>query len=265
MKEFNLFSLKGKVITVVGATAGLGMRFVEAFAASGADLALIDIPVSEAKLEELATRIGEEYQVKTKYYTLDICNEEEVAERSDMVVNDFGKIDGLFNIAGINHYGTVDEYTEADYNRLFAVNVSGTFGCCKYFGRKMRDQGHGSIVNIASVSGTICNRAPGPVSGYCASKAGVIQMTRALAAEFGADNVRVNSISPGWMEQRMSYSSGNRPTNAEFNHQIMVEGTPIKRYCKADELVGAAIYLLSDASTFTNGIDIMIDGGFHVW
>lgn len=162
MKEFNLFSLKGKVIVVVGATAGLGMHFVEAFAAAGADLALIDIPVSEAKLAEFAKRIGEEYQVKTKHYTLDTGNEAEVAAKSDAVVNDFGKIDGLLNTAGINHYGTVDEYTEEAYNRLLAVNVSGTFGCCKHFGRKMRDQGHGSIVNIASVSGTICNRAPGP-------------------------------------------------------------------------------------------------------
>lgn len=159
----------------------------------------------------------------------------------------------------------MDEYREADYNRLFSVNVAGTFGCCKHFGRKMRDRKQGSIVNIASVSGTICNRAPGPVSGYCASKAALIHMTRAISAEFGQDNVQVNSISPGWMETRMSFAGGNRPSDPTFNRQIMVEGTPMKRYCKADELVGAAIYLLSDASTFTNGTDLIIDGGYHVW
>lgn len=265
LREFDLFSLRDKVIAVTGVTGGLGTHFAEALAWSGADLALIDIPANKEKLAEVEKGLKEEYQVKTRSYPLDICDEQAVLYVSDNVLRDFGKIDGLLNVAGINFYGTVDEYRQEDYNRLMSVNVAGTFGCCKHFGRKMRDRKKGSIVNIASVSGTICNRAPGPVSGYCASKAALIHMTRAIAAEFGPDQVRVNTISPGWMETRMSFSGGNRVSDTAFNHQIMVEGTPMKRYCKADELVGAAIYLLSDASTFTSGADIIIDGGYHVW
>ena len=225
----------------------------------------MEVPQGKAKLDENAAALMQEYGVTCKTYTVEIEKEEQVKAAADQIEKDFGKIDGLLNVAGINYYGTVDEYTEDDYQRLFAVNVAGTFACCKYFGRKMRDRKQGSIVNIASVSGTIANRAPGPVSAYCTTKAALIHMSRAIAAEFGADNVRVNTLSPGWMEVRMTYTGGNRSVDPEFNKSIMVDGTPMNRYAKADELVGGAIYLLSDASSFTTGIDLLIDGGFHCW
>lgn len=265
MKNFDLFNLNNKVIVTTGSSGGLGTHFVEKLAWAGADLAIMDVPQCSEKLEELAAHIKETYDVNVRWYTIDISQESDIIKQCAAVKRDFGHIDGLLNIAGINQHGTFDEYSQDDVNRLLSVNVAGTFGCCKHFGAEMCKQGSGSIVNIASVSGTIVNRAPRPMSGYCISKAGVLHLTRAAAAEFGAYNVRVNSISPGFMETRMNNVKGSQPADPAINQRYLIEGSPMKRFCKADELTGAAIYLLSDASTFTNGIDLVIDGGYLVW
>ncbi|MGN1343887.1 MAG: SDR family oxidoreductase [Traorella sp.] len=265
MKEFDLFSLKNKVIVITGSTGGLGTHFVDKLAWAGADLAIMDIPASKERLQELAKKIHDEYGTNVKTYTIDIGNEEDVKEKCAQVLRDFGHIDGVLNNAGINQHGTVEEYTQEDIDRLLHINASGTFAMCKHFGKVLCDQRKGSIVNIASVSGTIVNRAPRPMSGYCISKAAVKQLTRALAAEYGQCNVRVNSISPGFMETRMNNVKGFIAVDPSINQQYLVQGSPMQRFCKADELTGAAIYLLSDASTFTNGIDLVVDGGFLVW
>lgn len=265
MKEFNLFSLKGKVIVVTGSTGGLGTHFVKNLAWAGADLAILDMPATSEKLEALSKEVAEEYGCTIRSYTIDLASEADIEAKRDAVLADFGHIDGLLNIAGVNQHGTIDEYSKEDVERVLNINIAGTFTFCKYFAKPLCEQGHGSVVNIASVSGSAINRAPRPMSVYCASKAGLIHATKGMAAEFGQHNVRANTVSPGFMETRMNNVKGFIQVDPAINQQYLVGGTPMNRFCKADELTGAAIYLLSDASTFTNGIDIVVDGGFLVW
>lgn len=259
------FSMKDKVVAVTGAAGNLGGHFAEGLAQAGASLAIMDIPGMEEKLKNLAAHLNETYEVPVKSYVIDIADEESVRQNCDAVVQDFGKVDGLLNVAGINHHGTVFDYSDADLDRIMHINVVGTYSCCKYFGRKMCDQKSGSIVNVASMSGYIGNYPPRTMAGYGISKAGVHHLTKCIAAEFGACNVRVNSLSPGFLEKGMSnvknFMQLDDPGIAEHN----LSATPMHRVAKADELVGAAVYFLSDASTFTTGIDILIDGGYMLW
>ena len=259
------FSMKGKVVVVTGAAGNLGMHFAESFAQAGADLAVTDIPGTDARLADLAERLSKEYQVAAKPYIMDIADEKNVEDVCEAVVADFGHVDGLLNCAGVNHHGTVFSYSAEDMDRIMHINVVGTYSCIKYFGKKMCDQGSGSIVNIASQSGYISNYPPRTMLGYGVSKAGVHHLTRCAAAEMGEYNVRVNSISPGFLEKGMSnvknFMQLTDPGIAEHN----LSSTPMHRVARAEELCGAAIYLLSDASTFTTGIDIHINGGYTLW
>lgn len=260
-----LFSLKGKVVAATGATGYLCQNFIEACAQSGADIAAIDMKGTEEKLEELAQRMRSEYGVQVKCYTADNSDEEEVKAVAEAIKNDFGRVDGLINSAGINIHGKVADYTAEDYNRLMQINVTGTFVMCKHFGAIMREQKFGSIVNIASFGGTIINKPPRTMSGYCTSKAAVLHMTRAVAGEFGADNVRCNSVSPGFLERGMSNVKNFVKLSDPSIQQDSLNNTPMHRVGAPHELAGAVVYLLSDASTFTTGIDIVIDGGYQLW
>lgn len=157
------------------------------------------------------------------------------------------------------------DYTGKDYERLMNINVAGTFLCCKYFGKYMVDQKQGSIVNIASFTGTIVNKPPFNMSGYCTSKAGLLHLTRSVASEYGEYNVRVNSVSPVFLEKGMSNVKNFIKLNDPRVFENSMNNTPMHRVGKPSELIGAVIYLLSAASTYTTGIDIVIDGGYHVW
>lgn len=260
-----LFSLKGKVVTATGATGYLCQNFIEACAQSGADIAAIDMKGTEEKLEALAERIHKDCGVQVKCYTADNSSEEDVKSVAEAIKADFGKVDGLINSAGINIHGKVEDYTAEDYNRLMQINVTGTFVMCKHFGAIMCQQKFGSIVNIASFGGTIINKPPRTMSGYCTSKAAVLHMTRAVAGEFGASNVRCNSVSPGFLEHGMSHVKNFVQLSDPSIQQDTLNNTPMHRVGAPHELSGAVVYLLSDASTFTTGIDIIIDGGYQVW
>ena len=195
-----MFQLAGKTVAVTGPTGYLGPIFIEACAQMGADIAAIGRPQSEEKLSALCERIKTTYHVEAKHYTFDILNEESVEACAQSIKKDFGHIDGLINCAGVNCHGSVAEYTIEDYERLMTINICGTFNVSKHFGAIMCNDKKGSIVNVASFGGTIVTLPPRTMSGYCTSKAGVIHLTRTLAGEFGEHNVRVNSISPGYLE-----------------------------------------------------------------
>lgn len=259
------FRMDGMNVVVTGATGNLGMHFAEGLAQAGANLAVMDMPGTEEKLNGLKTNWESKYGVDVHVYILDIADEENVKTVSGKAEADMGSIDGLLNVAGINHHGTVFDYSDEDLDRLMHVNVVGTYSCCKWFGKKMCDRKRGSIVNIASMSGYIGNYPPRTMAGYGISKAGVHHLTKCIAAEFGAYNVRVNSISPGFLEKGMSnvknFMQLTDPGIAEHNRSA----TPMHRVARAEELVGAAVYLLSNASSFTTGIDILIDGGYMLW
>lgn len=265
MNVVGLFSLKGKTIAATGATGYLCQNFLEACAQDGADIAAIDMPGTEEKLESLSKKLQSEYGVRVRTYTANIVDEERVQETAAAIQKDFGAIDGLINSAGINIHGKIADYTEEDYTRLMKVNVSGTFVMCKHFGKIMCEQKHGSIVNIASFGGTIINKPPRTMSGYCTSKAAVLHLTRAVAGEYGEYNVRCNSVSPGFLEHGMSNVKNFVKLTDPAIQADSLNNTPMHRVGAPHELAGAVLYLLSDASSFTTGIDIIIDGGYQLW
>lgn len=260
-----LFSLEGKTIAATGATGYLCQNFLEACAQSKANLAAIDMPGTEKNLEALSQHLQSQYGVSVKTYTANIVDEDEVQKTAGIIQKDFGNIDGLINSAGINIHGKLSDYTEEDYTKLMKVNVSGTFVMCKHFGEIMCNQGHGSIVNIASFGGTIINKPPRTMSGYCTSKAAVLHLTRAVAAEYGAYNVRCNSVSPGFLEHGMSNVKNFVKLTDPAIQADTLKNTPMHRVGAPHELAGAVLYLLSDASSFTTGIDMIIDGGYQLW
>ena len=261
----DLFKLENKVIVATGASGYLCSHFIEAVAQVGGDIAMIDIKSNEDKLKELQTNLTHKYGVKVKYYLADIAFEQEIKEISEMIYCDFGKIDGLINAAGVNQHGSIQDYTGEDFACLMNINVVGTFLCCKYFGKYMVSQKKGSIVNIASFTGTIVNKPPFNMSGYCTSEGGVLHLTRSIASKYSESQVRVNSVSPGFLEKGMSHVKNFIRLDDSRVFENSMNNTPMHRVGKPSELVGAVIYLLSDASTYTTGIDIMIDGGYHIW
>ena len=177
------------------------------------------------------------------------------------VMNDFGKIDVLVNDAGICRSGKAEEMPLDDWNRVIAVNLTGQFITCKAVGSVMLRQKRGSILNIASMSGMVVN-TPQCQCSYNASKAGVIMLTKSLAAEWAQSGIRVNAIAPGYVRTQIS----------EFRYQAhdpiierWMDFTPMGRPGQPDEISGGALYLVSDAASFATGTVLVIDGGYTSW
>ncbi len=194
---------------------------------------------------------------------MDVSDEVQIEATAAQIIKDFGPVDGLINAAGVNHHSKIKDYTMADVRRVLDINVAGTFICSKCFGKYMCEQGHGSIVNICSTSGNTVNLPPQVMAAYCTSKGGVKHMTHAFAAEWGEFNVRVNVVSPGHMEQGMSNIKG-KVVYPEVK-KMDLERTPMHHVAASWELCGAIIYFLSDASSYTTGSEIVVDGGYILW
>lgn len=260
----NLFDLSEKVIAISGASGYLGSTIAKNIASLKANLALFDIPQAKDALEKLEDQIRTEFGINVKSYVANNTKEDEVNELSKQIMIDFGQIDGLINVAGINRHGTIFEHSYDDFMNVFSVNVAGTFICCKSFAKYMCEAKKGSIVTIASMNGTVSSLPPKSMVAYDSSKAAIIHMTHTLAGELGSYNVRCNTVSPGIMEKGMSHIKGFQPASDEYVEKT-IDMTPMKRHVKTDELVGAIVYLLSDAASATTGIDIKIDCGYGVW
>lgn len=258
---FERFSMAGKVSLIAGGAGGLGFRMIEGLAQAGSDVIIADINSGGA--EEAAKKL-EMYGVKAKGYGMDITDESSIGQVKEMVLKDFGTIDVLVNCAAINHHTSIEQCTIEDFEKILNVNVAGTFAVIKGIGQIMKERKTGSIINIASHSGTIVN-TPQLQAAYNTSKAAMIHLTRCVASEWAPYNVRCNSVSPGYMSQGMSNVKGRAATPDPGAQRLIMEMSPMKRVAAPEELVGAVIYLASDASTFTNGIDIMVNGGFHIW
>jgi len=184
----------------------------------------------------------------------DVTVGREVEKAFEATAKAFGRLDILVNSAGITIWAKGEEMTEEQWDRVNSIDLKGTFLCCQQAGRLMIPQKSGSIVNIASMSGQIVN-IPQCQVGYNAAKAGVINLTRSLAVEWAPHNIRVNSISPGYTATEMTM------TVPEY-HAGWEALIPMKRMARTDELLGALVYLASDASTYTTGHDLVIDGGY---
>ena len=263
MSDTGMFSLAGKVSLITGAGSGLGRIFCEAMAEHGSDVVCSDI--NEAWAEETAGLIAK-YGVKTAVVKADVSKQDEVKAMFRQVDRDFGKLDILFNNAGIATKGIrIHEMRLEDWHRVIDVNLNGTFMCMQEGLKLMLRQKSGSIINISSILGL---SAVDPeilaIAHYIASKHAIIGLTKTAAVQYGPDNIRVNAIAPGFIGNTRLGDVENRSEDKVF--PVRVTGlTPMRRFGEPEELKGLAVLLASDASSFITGAVFVPDGGWSAW
>ncbi|GAA2103353.1 glucose 1-dehydrogenase [Microlunatus panaciterrae] len=255
MGVLDTFSLAGRVSVVTGANRGIGRALVVALAEAGSDVVLLvrDVANCAAVLAEL-----EPLGVRTAVVTADVTDAREVQAAVDAAIAQLGRVDVLVNNAGACIHRPALEVTEDEWRTVMDVNVNGVWNCAQSFGRVMVAQGHGSIVNIGSMSANIVNR-PQWQPAYNASKAAVHHLTRSLAAEWAPAGVRVNALAPGYIKTEMS------PVDAPEFRRYWIEDAPMQRFGLPVELGPSVVFLASQASSFMTGEVMVVDGGYSLF
>jgi len=251
MTSLDLFRLEGQTAVVVGGAGGLGAAMARGLAEAGAAVAVADANAGQAKAvaDAIAGARGRAVAVG-----VDVADRPSVERMAAEVEDRLGPLDVLVNSAGITHRGPADLFPEAEWHRVLGVNLTGVFWACQIVGRRMLARRRGSIINIASIAGQI--GLAGTVA-YAASKGGVVMLTRALAVEWASAGVRVNAIAPSWFESQIGDLIHREPGYAER----AMRRVPVGRMGKPDELIGAALYLASPASSMVTGHVLAVDGG----
>lgn len=247
--------LDGKAIFVTGGARGIGKSVATAFAEAGANLAIVDVDIEEA--QKTAKELADNNNVKTIAIKTDVTDPADVDAMVKKVVDTFGKLDVAFCNAGICINEPAEEMSYESWKKVIDINLNGVFLTAQAAGKVMLQQGYGSIINTASMSGHIVN-VPQPQCAYNASKAGVIMLTKSMAVEWAKKNVRVNCISPGYIGTELI---STKPELQELVKEWNKIG-PMGRIGKPEELQSICVYLAGDTSAFTTGSDISVDGAF---
>ena len=261
MGVLDLFDLSGKAAVVTGGARGLGRQHALALAEAGADVAVCDL------LEDAGRQTCQEIEAlgrRAYFGRVDVTHPEEIEAFITATVEALGKIDILVNNAARPSEGIpLAEVDDPLWREIVDTNLSSLF----YFGKRVARHmiargGGGSIINIGSINSfVISNILPRHNVTYCVSKAGVAQLTRGMAAEWAAANIRVNAIAPGYFHTEQTAASARIPEILERN----INNTPMKRYGRLDELKGTIVFLASSASSYMTGSVVVIDGGYTIW
>jgi NAD(P)-dependent dehydrogenase (short-subunit alcohol dehydrogenase family) len=269
-EQDDLFRLDNKVVVVTGAAGILGRGYCRALAARGADVVVADI--DQATCDTLAKQLESETGAKVHGMAVDLSSEPSIVAWSKAILDEHGRVDVLINNAAAKAKGFFDpleSYTVQTWNEVMAVNVNAVFLAVRELGPGMAKRGSGSIINVSSIYGVVgpdqriyegseYEAMGGAINTpmiYSASKGAVVAMTRYLATYWGAKGVRCNCLTPGGV------SSGQNET---FDQKYSAR-VPMGRMAKATEMIGAIIYLASDASSYVNGQNIIVDGGLTAW
>ena len=250
-----LFDLSGKTAIVTGGSRGIGKEMAEALGEAGARIVLC------ARRAEWLDETIEEFRNKgfeTAGMTCDVSKRDDVQAVVDLAINEFGSVDILVNNAGISWGAMPEDMTLEQWQKVIDVNLTGCFLFAQSAGREMLKKNRGSIINIASIAG-LTSSANGPFyAGYAASKAGLIGLTRELAASWGRRGIRVNAIAPGFFHSRLADAV------IDIDERSIQENNVIPRIGKEGELKGAIVFLASEASSYITGQTIVVDGGMTV-
>jgi len=247
-----LFNLEGKVAVITGGTSGIGRALSLGLAEAGAHV--IATARRQQQVDDTAAEI-EARGRQTLRLISDVCNRASLEQLLAAALQRFDKVDILINCAGRIKRAPTLTMPEEDWNNILDANLTGTLRACQVFGRHMIDREYGRIVNIASLNSFV---ALSEVAAYAASKAGVTSLTRSLAVEWSKKGVTVNAIAPGVFRTELNASL----LDSSQRGQELLMRTPMGRFGKTEELIGAAIYLASDAASFVTGQTLVVDGGF---
>ena len=244
--------LDGKVAIVTGAGGGIGRAMVVRFVEEGANVVAAD--VSEERVRETAELAGDGATAEV----VDVSQPEQVARLVAAAVERHGKLTTMCNNAAISIPGDVTDVSVEDFDRTIAVNLRGVFLGCKYAVPALLAAGGGSIVNTGSVNSLVAEPF---LSAYCASKGGVLMLSKAVALDYAEKGIRCNCLCPGWVDTPINHPHAERMGGLEGVLESLPEWQPIGRQGYPEEIAGAAVYLASDESAFMTGSAFVIDGG----
>ena len=250
-----MFDLTGKVAAVTGASSGLGVQMAKAFAAQGTDLVIMARRIE--RLEAFAEGLRADYGVKVLPIKCDVTNTEEIDNAAKLAEEEFGHIDILLNCAGASKDKGVVEMTDDEWNFTIDTDLTSVFRVTRAFAKIMQKNHFGRIINIASMYGLVGNTEIHTVA-YHASKGGVVNFTRAVAAELATDGITCNAICPGYFETELT----KEVLDTEHFQEFAKTHVPMQRYGKPGELDAAAVFLASDESSYVTGAILPVDGGY---
>jgi NAD(P)-dependent dehydrogenase (short-subunit alcohol dehydrogenase family) len=254
------FGLGGRTALVTGGGQGIGRALAHALGQAGAAVAVADLVCSraEAVARELSNR-----GIATMPLQVDVTDPESVDRMVEKVRREWGKLSIGVNNAGVSGWCDSEKLPDEEWKRILDVNLNGVFWCCRAEAKRMLGDGYGKIINIASMSGTIVN-TPQNQAAYNTSKAGVLHLTRSLAAEWATRGIRVNTISPGYTFTPLLGDLVATPEGKEKMDRWL-DLIPMRKTCELSDLQGAAVYLASEVSDMVTGADLVIDGGYSCW